>query len=121
MVIMDRMGKKNCRFESRDAQSLLEYILLIGIITTSLLAMGTLLKRGIQGIVKITADQIGNQQNAEQKITPTSGYLIEAYTSTQSNIKKNTRELNGAVDYIFDDRVDTFSNSLVNLGFFNKE
>ena len=86
-----------------------------------LLGMSQVFKRGIQGIVKITADQIGNQQNADQKITPTSGFLGEAYSSTRSNIKKNTRELDGAVQYIFDERVDTFSNSLVNLGFVNKE
>ena len=106
---------------NRKAQSLLEYIFLIGIVTMALFAMNTLFKRGIQGIIKVTADQIGNQQNAEQKITPTSGFLGEAYSSTKSNIQKNTRELDGAVDYIFDDRVDTFSNSLVNLGFTNRE
>ena len=86
-----------------------------------LFAMNQIIKRGIQGIVKVTADQIGNQQNAEQKITPTSGFLIEAYTSTRANIGKDTRELGGSYDYIFDDLVQTFSNSQVNLGFTNKE
>ena len=123
---------------NKKAQSLLEYIFLIGIVTMALFAMNTLFKRGIQGIIKVTADQIGNQQGAEQSAlsnsgflingdlgqsrkNPNAGYLVEAYSATKSNIQKNTRELDGAYDYIFDDRVDTFSNSLVNLGFTNKE
>ncbi len=134
-MIIDRGEKRNGRLSSKGAQSLLEYIFLIGIVTMVLFAMNQIFKRGIQGIIKITADQIGNQQNAEQKIIrggaalvnatqqvdPKAGHLVEAYTSTRANIGKDTRELRGGYDYIFDDLVLTYSNSLVNLGFTNKE
>ena len=90
--------------------------------------MNIIFKRGIQGVIKITADQIGNQENAEQKvisgrpelvnadqrISPTAGYLVEANSSTQSNIGKDTKELDGGYQYIFDDAVHTASNSVVN-------
>jgi len=120
---------------NRKAQSLLEYIFLIGIVTMVFFAMSTFIKRGLQGVIKVTADQIGNQQdseqkiisgrpelvNAEQKIDPKAGHLVEAYTATQSNIGKTTRELDGGYQYIFDDKVLTSSNSVANLGFTNKE
>jgi Flp pilus assembly pilin Flp len=45
------------------AQSLSEYALLIAIIGAALIGMQTYMKRGIQGVVKLAADEIGNQRN----------------------------------------------------------
>lgn len=116
------------------AQTLLEYLILVGIITVVLFAMYHGVKRGVQSVVKITADQIGNQQKADQRapnlskpeIVPgpndqqpvaVSGYLVEAYTATRATNQKGVQELFGDVGYFYNESVLTNSNSLTNLGF----
>ena len=98
-----------------------EYIILVGVATIVMFAMFPAMKRGIQGMTKLIADQVGNQQNSDQRVTPTSGYLVGVFTATKSNIHKDTRELLGNYDYIHNEGVRTFSTSLVNLGFTNRE
>ncbi len=46
-------------------QSIMEYVLLIGIIITVLFAMQTYMRRGIQAVIQVAADQIGLQEDAE--------------------------------------------------------
>ena len=99
------------------AQALLEYTVLIGVIAVVLFAMFLAVKRGIQSVVKLTADQVGNQQRAEQIVTPTSGYLIESYSASRANNRKQAKELAGDKEYIYDESAGAFSNSLYNLGF----
>lgn len=119
-------------FNKIKAQTLLEYLILIGIVTVVLFAMYQAMKRGIQSVIKITADQIGNQQKADQ-VTPafsnaaivntvegaisTSGYLAEAYTATRVSNQKEVQDGFGDVGYFYEERVSTNSNSLTNLGF----
>lgn len=45
--------------KTRRAELIIEYAFLIGLIATALLAMQTYLKRGVQGVVKATADELG--------------------------------------------------------------
>jgi len=45
--------------KTRRAESIIEYAFLIGLIATALLAMQTYLKRGVQGVIKATADDLG--------------------------------------------------------------
>ena len=115
------VGGKRQFFLSRSrGQSLLEYVILLGVVSTVFFAMFMAVKRGVQGIVRVTADQIGNQQNAEQNVTPTSGYLTESYSLTRLNNNKESRELAGNFAYFYNDGANTMSNSLINLGFTNK-
>ena len=51
---------------NNQAQIFLEYTIISGIVIMILLSMNTMIKRGIQGMVKSVADQIGLQINAEQ-------------------------------------------------------
>ena len=44
----------------------MEYTIIVGIVAVVLSYMGTGIKRGVQSLVKVTADQVGNQQNADQ-------------------------------------------------------
>jgi len=44
------------------AHNLVEYVLILGIVTVALIAMQTYFKRGIQGIIKIVADDMGSQR-----------------------------------------------------------
>ena len=116
------------------AQTLLEYLILIGIVTVVLFAMYHAVKRGIQSVIKISADQIGNQQRADQRepnisnaaIVPgpndqqpvaVSGYLVESFSATRGSNQKEVQERFGDVGYFYSESVSTNSNSLTNLGF----
>lgn len=46
---------------SRKGQNTLEYALLIGLVSLALVAMNTLFKRQVQGVVKSSADQLGQE------------------------------------------------------------
>ena len=59
-------------------QTVIEYILLVGIVTLALVLMGTDIKRGVQSTVKVMADQIGAQVNADQDMGPEDSYLASS-------------------------------------------
>ncbi|MCX5698285.1 MAG: hypothetical protein NTX01_01100 [Candidatus Omnitrophica bacterium] len=46
------------------AQSTLEYVILIGFVVAALIAMGVYMKRGTEGKLRESADQIGEQYEA---------------------------------------------------------
>lgn len=48
------------------AQSILEYAVLVGIIGLALSGMSLYFRRGIQAAIKVAADEIGNQSEAEE-------------------------------------------------------
>ncbi len=45
-------------------QSTLEYVILIGFVVAALIAMGVYMKRGIQGKLRESTDQVGEQYSA---------------------------------------------------------
>lgn len=98
------------------AQTFVEYTLLIGIIVALLMAMMPLFRRGVQGLVKMVADQVGNQQDADQK-GGLSGYLVNVQTLAEIDINKTVQQRINVVGYVYDDSIDTFSNTATNLGF----
>lgn len=53
------------RRQNSKAQSISEYVVLIGIVTAALLGMQVYMKRGIQGVIKVQADQLGPQQGQQ--------------------------------------------------------
>ena len=67
------------------AHHLVEYVLIIGIVTVALFAMQTYFKRGVQGILKIVADDMGEQK--------------ESYNPEESSRK---RQVEAAVNAIFE-------------------
>ncbi len=98
-------------------QTLLEYVILIGIITAALVAMAPYMKCGIQSIVKVTADQLGQQNEADQKIDATSAYLVNTFLSSKISQEKMAREwVGGGTSYTYDDNTNVESTSLTNLG-----
>ena len=101
---------------NKQAQIFLEYTVICGVVVLVLISMNTMIKRGIQGMVKSVADQIGNQANAEQKFDE-SGHLESQYTSTRASMDKTTRELMGNTKYIYNDVVTADTTTLTNLGF----
>src|ERR1017187_9584031 len=78
---------------ARRGQTMLEYTILVGIVTVVLYYMGTQIKRGMQSLVKVTADQIGNQENSDQDFTDyQQGYLIGSKAQTQATRVKQIQE-----------------------------
>jgi len=53
---------------ARHGQTILEYTIIIGIVTMMLFYMGTGIKRSLQSLVKVTADQVGNQGNSPARV-----------------------------------------------------
>mgnify|MGYP001588876000 CR=1 FL=1 len=65
------------------AQVILEYIVVLSIVALALAAMQLYLRRGIQAAIKVAADEVGEQGEA-QEIDPEKG------TKTSSNIHQFT-------------------------------
>ena len=91
---------KKLRLFCQDAQTIIEYTMLFGIVASLLIAMTPLLRQGIQGMVKGVADQVGLQQNADQQ-GGSGGYLVNYLAETSINQEKNVGERLGAVTYNF--------------------
>ncbi len=100
----------------KKGQSILEYTILLGVIVLVMSAMGPMLKRGTQSLIKVVADQVGTQQNAEQKFDE-SGHLEASYTATRGFTDKQTFDTAGMTTYVFNDVTTSESGALVNLGF----
>ena len=96
----------------------MEYTIVIGTVVLIIFAMSTMVKRGTQGMIKVVADQIGVQENAEQSFDDT-GHLVNSYTSTRTTGDKTRIEFNTTVSYIFGDVTISESTTVVNLGFSN--
>lgn len=103
------------------AQTFLEYIAVITVITAIMIAMSTMVKRGVQGMVKAVADQIGNQQNADQR-GGKDGYLVSMTARAQRDQITTTRERLGNIEYDYDRDFQAAQTRLIsNLGFTKTE
>jgi len=96
---------------NKKAQSTLEYAILIIIIIGALLALQTYVKRGIQGKLKTTADDIGDQYSPDNtksaKITSSHSNTTEEFgaaaggqgiskttiVGTESNLTQETAQI----------------------------
>ena len=103
---------------SRRAQSIVEYTMIISIVIVVLSYMGTSIKRGMQSLVKVTADQVGNQQNAEQDFNDAqSGYMQNTVTSTQEINNRQVNDTYGVVNIQYDEFSNSTTNAYTNGGF----
>jgi len=66
-------------------QSTLEYVILIGFVVAALIAMGVYMKRGIQGRLRESTDQVGEQYSAGNT---TSKYTTTVNLSQTENMKE---------------------------------
>jgi hypothetical protein len=101
----------------RGGQTFVEYTILISLIGGILIAMTPLIRRSAQGMVKVIADQVGNQVNAEQS-GGDQGLLELSETQTQIDTSKvKTEALSGAITYQFlQERVKTDNETKSDLG-----
>ena len=92
------MFKRNLR-----GQSTLEYVILAGFVVAALIAMGVYMKRGFQGRLRESTDQIGQQYSAQHT---TSNYTTNTEVAqsetldtsgvTTTSITKNTQTRTGS-------------------------
>lgn len=88
------------------AQSILEYVVLLGIVGMALGMMQLYFKRSIQAAVKVAADQIGDQREglADYDFQNEWKYKGSANIITESSTSKTiTKAEGGAVTYDTDD------------------
>jgi len=119
--------KKGKKMLARRGQTILEYTIIVGIVTVVLFYMGTGIKRGVQSLVKVTADQVGNQQNSDQDFNDTRQSFMEGSNSvTQDSKNKQTTEsgfipVSGNAVYVtntgFNESTETEANTITNGGF----
>jgi Flp pilus assembly pilin Flp len=111
----------------RRGQTILEYTIIIGIVAIVFVYMGAGMKRGLQSMIKVTADQIGNQENSDQDFNDVEqGYMVSSTTSATDSLNVVTNEIgyipkSGPAVYVTDkvENESTFmvSNALTNAGF----
>lgn len=111
---------------ARRGQTILEYTMIVGILTVVLFYMGTSIKRGVQSLVKVTADQVGNQQNADQDFNGVQGYMQNSFTTVQDVNNKQVSETgyipkSGIPAYVrntvLNESADVITNTTTNGGF----
>ena len=83
---------------NKSGQSTLEYVILTGFVVAALIAMGTYMKRGMQGKLRESSDQIGEQYSAEHTTTD--------YT-TVTNLQQNEQTVNRATTTTIDVNTQT--------------
>lgn len=98
-----------------NGQSIIEYILLVGIVTLVLIYMGTDFKRGIQSVVKVTADQMGTQVNSDQDFNSASGFLSSSVTNTWTGHGQSVNEVTGNVTTEGEDYTQMLTNTVTNI------
>ena len=85
------------------AQSTLEYVILFGFVAAAILAMGVYIKRGTEGKLRESADQIGDQYeagkttgtyNVETKLQQNE--LLETTGVVTTTITTNSQEKSGS-------------------------
>lgn len=73
----------------RKGQSTLEYVILVGFVVAALIAMGVYMKRGMQGKLRESTDQVGEQYSPEHT---TSNY------TTDVNLEQKEEQTSGGAN-----------------------
>ena len=106
---------------NRQGQSIVEYSMLIGFIVIVLYYMGTGVKRGVQSLVKVTADQVGNQSDADQSFNQQHQGILESSSTYSNSSRKRSMLESGSTSYTTNmgtnEETDTQMDSTFNGGF----
>ncbi len=101
---------------NNNAQSILEYSLVLGLVAMVLSTMGPLIQRSLKGMIMLTADQIGLQANSDQKFQDNAA-MVGTNSFVNVSIKKDSYERVGIFTYEYEDSSYMTSSSLINMGF----
>jgi len=69
-------------------QSTLEYVILVGFVVSALIAMGVYMKRGFQGRLRESTDQVGEQYSP--------GQMTSTYTTVVNMAQNESQTAGGA-------------------------
>ncbi|MFA5059283.1 MAG: hypothetical protein WC676_01470 [Candidatus Omnitrophota bacterium] len=98
-------------------QSLMEYIILVGIVSTALVVMSPPIRRGLQDVVRLAADQLAPQSASEQESGATDQYVVNSVSNSHSIMNRQLIHQVNDITYVFNDEITSSSDSLVNMGF----
>ena len=102
---------------SRRAQSILEYVTLIAIVTAAILLMMPRIKRTTQSMIRTAADQIGDQAGSDQTFNNVKqSYLMGSNTTTTALVNNLRTDSSGTVDQTYSEVSGTAVNSATNSG-----
>lgn len=91
------------------SQSILEYAVVLSIAIVALSAMSLFFRRGIQSVIKIAADEAGNQKDAEE-IDPLKGTKTSSLFNRRSQITQTNKIAAG------DERTNSYNISVSGSG-----
>jgi Flp pilus assembly pilin Flp len=99
-------------------QTILEYTIIVGIVAVMLSYMGSGIKRGVQSLVKVTADQVGNQENSDQNFNDAAqGYTEGVNAQIQENNARQVTEAMYVTNTSYNESSLTMTNTITNGGF----
>ncbi|MCA9401295.1 MAG: Flp family type IVb pilin [Candidatus Omnitrophica bacterium] len=101
---------------NKRGQTMMEYTTILGVISLILIGMTPQVKTGVQSMIKLVADQIGNQTESDQQFDQGSYLVSSMYTQDQMTVKNSQ----GYRESLLKDQSDTirsYSNSYMDLGF----
>ena len=78
------------------AQSITEFVVIMGIVALALIGMQTYMKRGIQSVIKVSTDELGNQQQAAREIYLGKGTLESSNFTTTTDSKRTKKQTKDA-------------------------
>jgi hypothetical protein len=87
----------------RQAQTFVENTLLLGIVTMLVVAMSPMARRGAQAMVRLVADQFGNQEMADQA-GGDQGYLVNQEAKSRETQSTKRRDRLGTTSYDYYER-----------------
>ena len=96
-------------------QSIIEVSLIVLIATSALAVMSPMLKRGLQGMIKVAADQIGSQKDSDQNFEDGGSFSDLRSTANTSNADTVSEEL-GVISYTKNDYTERRLENTMNYG-----
>ena len=87
-------------------QNIIEYALILGVVVLALSAMQTYIKRGIQAGIKVAADELGQQEDAEET-DPLKGTMADAKIRNQTGSREDIELFAGGSQRVDIDKAST--------------
>jgi len=101
-------------FINKNGQSILEYAAIVLLAVAALSAMQLFMKRGIQAAIKVAADELAPQRNAELVMDINKGgYLAKSDSATNTEQSLRQRGFGGAAkNYVLGEKTSTLVNDV---------
>ena len=98
-------------------QTVVEYVIIIGIIVTAMYVMGPAFKRGVQTLVKGTADQLSSQKLAEQDFSTDTSHMESSRANVSTNNQRSIRQDGTKTIVTANESSTTTINTVTEMGF----